>query len=141
MSGSDFEVKGLDDLSEKLLSAIEEFPGTTEKGLVTLGNKLKKECVKNTPEGSTGKLKKGWKHKVEGYNGSELVYELINKHPVHHLLNNGHAKKTPGGRPWAIMKASTIRRNPSRSSKPATCSRDWRDSRRSSSRKQAAHDP
>ena len=47
MSGSDFEVKGLDDLSEKLLSAIEEFPGTTEKGLVTLGNKLKKECVKN----------------------------------------------------------------------------------------------
>lgn len=53
---------------------------------------------KNTPEGSTGKLKKGWKHKVEGYNGSELVYELINKHPVHHLLNNGHVKKTPGGR-------------------------------------------
>lgn len=46
MSGSDFEVKGLDDLSEKLLSAIEEFPGTAEKGLVTLGNKLKKECVK-----------------------------------------------------------------------------------------------
>ena len=98
MSGSDFEVKGLDDLSEKLLSIIEEFPGTAEKGLVTIGNKLRKECVKNTPEGSTGKLKKGWKHKVEGYNGSELVYELINKHPVHHLLNNGHAKKTPGGR-------------------------------------------
>lgn len=97
MSGSDFEVKGLDDLSEKLLSAIEEFPGTAEKGLVTLGNKLKKECVKNTPEGSTGKLKKGWKHKVEGYDGSELTYELVNKHPVHHLLNNGHVKKTPGG--------------------------------------------
>lgn len=53
---------------------------------------------KNTPEGSTGKLKKGWKHKVEGYNGSELTYELVNKHPVHHLLNNGHVKKTPGGR-------------------------------------------
>ena len=93
MSGSDFEVKGLDDLSEKLLSAIEEFPGTAEKGLVTLGNKLKKECVKNTPEGSTGKLKKGWKHKVKGYNGSELTYELVNKHPVHHLLNNGHVKQ------------------------------------------------
>lgn len=46
MSGNDFEVNGLDDLSEKLLSAIEEFPGTAEKGLVTLGNKLKKECVK-----------------------------------------------------------------------------------------------
>ena len=26
MSGSDFEVKGLDDFSEKLLSAIQEFP-------------------------------------------------------------------------------------------------------------------
>jgi hypothetical protein len=98
MSGSDFEVKGLDDLSEKLLSAIEEFPGTAEKGLITIGNKLKKECVKNTPKGSTGKLKKGWKHKVEGYNGSELTYELVNRHPVHHLLNNGHVKKTPGGR-------------------------------------------
>ncbi len=98
MSGSDFEVKGLDDLSEKLLSVIEEFPGTAEKGLVTIGNKLRKECVKNTPEGSTGKLKKGWKHKVEGYNGSELTYELVNRHPVHHLLNNGHVKKTPGSR-------------------------------------------
>lgn len=53
---------------------------------------------KNTPKGSTGKLKKGWKHKVEGYNGSELTYELVNRHPVHHLLNNGHVKKTPGGR-------------------------------------------
>ena len=48
MSGNDFEVKGLDDLSEKLLSVIEEFPGIAEKGLVTIGNKLRKECVKNT---------------------------------------------------------------------------------------------
>lgn len=31
MSGSDFEVKGLDDFSEKLLSAIEDFPGTAER--------------------------------------------------------------------------------------------------------------
>ena len=31
MRGSDFEVNGLDDFSEKLLSAIEEFPGTAEK--------------------------------------------------------------------------------------------------------------
>ena len=27
-----------------------------------------------------------------------MTYELTNKHPVHHLLNNGHVKKTPGGR-------------------------------------------
>ena len=31
MSGSDFEVKGLDDLSEKLLSAIEEFPALPKR--------------------------------------------------------------------------------------------------------------
>lgn len=80
------------------MAAVDDFPGTAEKGLITIGNKLKKECVKNTPEGSTGKLKKGWKHKVEGYNGSELTYELVNRHPVHHLLNNGHVKKTLGGR-------------------------------------------
>ena len=98
MSNGYFELHGLDELSGKLLSAIEEFPGTAEKGLVTIGNKLKKECVNQTPEGSTGKLKKGWKHKITGYNGSELTYELTNKHPVHHLLNNGHIKKTPGGR-------------------------------------------
>ena len=98
MSNSEFDIKGLDELSGKLLSAIEEFPGTAEKGLVTIGNKLKKECVNQTPEGSTGKLKKGWKHKVKGFNGSELTYELVNKHPVHHLLNSGHVKKTPGGR-------------------------------------------
>lgn len=91
MSKADFDMTGLEELSSKLMAAVEDFPGTAEKGLITIGNKLKKECVKNTPEGSTGKLKKGWKHKVEGYNGSELVYELINKHPVHHLLNNGHA--------------------------------------------------
>ena len=132
MSGSDFEVKGLDDLSEKLLSVIEEFPGTAEKGLVTIGNKLRKECVKNTPEGSTGKLKKGWKHKVEGYNGSELTYELVNRHPVHHLLNNGHVKKTPGGRTVGYYEASIIRRNPSRPLKPGNCSWAWRNWRRSS---------
>ena len=40
MRGSDFEVKGLDDLSEKLLSAIQEFPGTAEKGLITIGNEV-----------------------------------------------------------------------------------------------------
>ena len=98
MSRGDLDVRGIDELSGKLLSAIEEFPGTAEKGLVTIGNKLKKECVNQTPKGSTGKLKKGWKHKVTGYNGSELTYELTNKHPVHHLLNNGHVKKTLGGR-------------------------------------------
>ena len=98
MSKGDFDMTGLEELSGKLLETIDAFPGTSEKGLVTIGNKLKKECVKNTPEGRTGKLKKGWKHKVEGYNGSELVYELRNTQPVHHLLNNGHVKKTPGGR-------------------------------------------
>ena len=98
MSKGDFDMIGLEELSSRLRAAVDDFPGTTEKGLVTIGNKLKRECVKNTPEGSTGKLKKGWKHKVEGYNGSELVYELRNTHPVHHLLNNGHGKKTPGGR-------------------------------------------
>lgn len=98
MSKGELDVAGLDEMSAKLLAVVDDFPGTAEKGLVTIGNKLKQECVKNTPEGSTGKLKKGWKHKVEGYNGSELVYELRNTHPVHHLLNNGHVKKTPGGR-------------------------------------------
>lgn len=98
MSKGDFDMTGLEKLSSRLMAAVDDFPGTAEKGLITIGNKLKKECVKNTPEGSTGKLKKSWKHKVEGYNGSELVYELRNTHPVHHLLNNGHVKKTPGGR-------------------------------------------
>ena len=86
MSKADFDMTGLEELSSKLMAAVEDFPGTAEKGLITIGNKLKKECVKNTPEGSTGKLKKGWKHKVEGYNGSELTYELVNRHPVHQLL-------------------------------------------------------
>lgn len=98
MSKGDFDMIGLEKLYSRLRAAVDDFPGTAEKGLVTIGNKLKRECVKNTPEGSTGKLKKGWKHKVEGYNGSELVYELRNTHPVHHLLNNGHVKKTPSGR-------------------------------------------
>lgn len=98
MSKGGFDITGLDELSDKLLATIDDFPGTAEKGLVTIGNKLKKECVKNTPEGLTSKLKKGWKHKVKGYNGSELVYELTNTHPVHHLLNSGHIKKTPSGR-------------------------------------------
>ena len=109
MSRGDLDVRGIDELSGKLLSAIEEFPGTAEKGLVTIGNKLKKECVNQTPEGSTGKLKKGWKHKITGYNGSELTYELTNKHPVHHLLNNGHIKKTPGGRTEKSVKAFEAR--------------------------------
>lgn len=98
MSKGELGVKGLNELNGKLLQAIADFPGTAEKGLTSIGNALKKECVKNTPEGTSGKLKKGWKHKVDGYNGTELTYELWNPHPVHHLLNNGHVKKTPGGR-------------------------------------------
>jgi hypothetical protein len=47
MSGSDFDMKDWMTVS-KLLAAVDDFPGTAEKGLVTLGNKLKKECVKNT---------------------------------------------------------------------------------------------
>ena len=98
MANDGFEIHGLDEMSEKLMAAVDEFPGTAEKGLVTIGNQLKKECVNNTPLGSTGKLRKGWKHTVTGYNGEELTYELRNTHPVHHLLNNGHVKKTPSGR-------------------------------------------
>lgn len=98
MAKAELDVKGLDELSGQLLQIAEAFPGTAEKSLVTLGNKLKKECAQNTPAGSTGKLRKGWKHKVKGYDGKELTYELTNKHPVHHLLNNGHVIKTPGGR-------------------------------------------
>ena len=37
-------------------------------------------------------------HDVDLDSDNELTYELVNKHPVHHLLNNGHVKKTPGGR-------------------------------------------
>ena len=43
MSRGDLDIQGIDELSGKLLSTIEEFPGTAEKGLVTIGNKLKKE--------------------------------------------------------------------------------------------------
>ena len=98
MSRADFEIKGLDEMNERLLLAVKDFPSTAEKGLVTLGNKLKKECAKNTPVGRSGKLQKGWKHVVEGYNGSELIYKLKNKHPIHHLLNNGHVIKTRSGK-------------------------------------------
>ena len=42
MSGSDFEVTGLEELSSKLMAAVDDFPGTAEKGLITIGNKLKK---------------------------------------------------------------------------------------------------
>lgn len=98
MSDGDFEVKGLEKLIGNLDEILDTFSGTAEKGLITIGNRLKKTCQTNTPEGATGKLKKGWKHTVRGYNGQDLVYELRNTHAVHHLLNNGHVKKTPSGR-------------------------------------------
>lgn len=46
MSKADFDMTGLEELSSKLMAAVEDFPGTAEKGLITIGNKLKKECVK-----------------------------------------------------------------------------------------------
>lgn len=46
MSRGDFDMTGLEELSSKLMAAVDDFPGTAEKGLITIGNKLKKECVK-----------------------------------------------------------------------------------------------
>ena len=41
MSKADFDMTGLEELSSKLMAAVEDFPGTAEKGLITIGNKLK----------------------------------------------------------------------------------------------------
>ena len=45
MSKADFDMTGLEELSSKLMAAV-KIPRTAEKGLITIGNKLKKECVK-----------------------------------------------------------------------------------------------
>lgn len=97
----DVEFHGMEEFIQKLDVIANQYSDIAEKHLKKCGNKMKKTAKDKTPSTKVEhpkKLKKSWTGKVTGNSGSELEYQLRNKAPHHHLVENGHVQKTPGGR-------------------------------------------
>lgn len=95
-----FDTKGLEDITKDIVEAANEFPGTAEKHLRRVGNKMKK-MLKDASSDSgykhKKKLKDSWKSEVVGYNGAELRYDIGSESPHFHLVEYGHRQVTRSG--------------------------------------------
>ena len=101
MSNDGFNFDGLDDFMQQLTDVGNQFPGTCEKHLKRVGNKMKKELKEVSPDSGKdhkGKLNKSWKSEVKGYTGEELQMDIWSTSPHFHLVDRGHVVKTPSGK-------------------------------------------
>lgn len=93
---SEFEVRGLDEYTEKMFKRLtEEYPKEAEKLLKQQVGKCKAEALSRTPKGPTGKLKRSWKHKFKIKKGHQFGV-IMNNAPHAHLIENGHVTKNGG---------------------------------------------
>lgn len=93
---SSFEIKGLEEFNEKLRLVEKKAPDRILEKLDNEGKQLRKAMKANTPK-DRGKLQKGYKLTPVTKGGNGYSKGIVNKNPVHHLVNNGHRKVTPGG--------------------------------------------
>lgn len=91
------EIKGLEELSEKIRRAIKEFPLESEEKLEQMGKDLKKRVVDLTPKGPTGKLRKSYRLSKVKQQGSHFYIEFWSTAPHFHLIERGHAIKNAKG--------------------------------------------
>ncbi len=86
-------VTGLDDLQESLELAVHNYPDMAETSLKKMGNRLKREVIKQTRavvKEHSKKLVKGYKvGRVQGY-GMGMYVEFSGTAPHFHLVENGH---------------------------------------------------
>ena len=101
MSDDGFSFEGLDDFKQQLTEVANEFPGTCEKHLRRVGNKMKKELKEASPDSghdTKKKLNKSWKSEVQGYTGEDLQMNIWSNSPHFHLVDRGHVQKTKSGK-------------------------------------------
>lgn len=95
-----FDMAGLEDLTKDIAETANQFPGTAEKHLRRVGNKMKKMLKEASPDSghdTKKKLSKSWKSEVIGYNGQELQYNIWSTSPHFHLVERGHRQVTRSG--------------------------------------------
>ncbi len=93
-------VTGIDELQRNLELAVRKYPDYAEKSLKKMGNRLKREVVKETRavvKEHTHKLVKGYKvSRVQGY-GMGMYVDFSGTAPHFHLIENGHRIVGPSG--------------------------------------------
>ncbi len=93
-------VTGLDELKGELELAVHKYPDMAEISLKKMGNRLKREVVKQTRavvKEHSKKLVKGYKvGRVQGY-GMGMYVEFSGTAPHFHLVENGHKLIGPNG--------------------------------------------
>ncbi|NNG67341.1 HK97 gp10 family phage protein [Caldanaerobacter subterraneus] len=94
-----FEVKGLEEFSEKLKEAIRRYPDKAEEKLEDIAKRFKKSVQEKTPV-KTGKLKKSYKLSKVQQIGRTMFIEFRSTAPHFHLIERGHFQKTKHGDRW-----------------------------------------
>lgn len=94
-SSATFEIKGADELADKIDSLMKAYPSETEAELEKVSNDFKKDVNKKFPQegkGTTTPVAKKWKKtKLKGaFSGMTTGVELQNTAPHFHLVENGH---------------------------------------------------
>lgn len=101
MSENGLDFSQLGEFNQQLKELANSYPGTCEKHLKKVGNKLKKILKEKSPDGGKehrGKLNSSWKSEVKGYNGEDLQMDIWSTSPHFHLVDRGHIQKTPSGK-------------------------------------------
>ena len=106
----DFDVSGLEEMREALLSAVKKYPDKAQEALENVGKVFKRDVAKETyraVEKRTGNLVKGYKlDRVEGFGSGMRIhfYAEGKKNPHFHLIERGHKLVTPKTRKGKVLK-------------------------------------
>lgn len=90
----------MEDFAKDITEIANQFPGTAEKHLRRVGNKMKKMLKDASPDSGykhKKKLKDSWHSEVIGYNGEDLKYNIWSESPHFHLVERGHRQITRTG--------------------------------------------
>jgi len=94
-----FEIKGLEEFSERLKIALKKYPDKAEEKLISIAREFRKDVKKKTPE-KTGRLKKSYKLSQVKQIGRTMYIEFRSTAPHFHLIERGHFQKTKHGDRW-----------------------------------------
>ncbi|MDF2842475.1 MAG: Bacteriophage protein of unknown function [Herbinix sp.] len=101
MSDLGFELKGFEELQQKLSQVVKKYPDLAEERLESTGKGFKKRVVEVTRQRTSkhsGNLVKGFRlDKIKGY-GMNMSKDFRGTAPHFHLIENGHNQVTKDGK-------------------------------------------
>lgn len=100
----DYEFRGLDELRAIFVAAANQYPYESEKKLLGIGNKFRREVIKKTPDSgkqNKSKLRKKYKTEIKGY-GEYMQLNFWSNAPHFHLIERGHKNIAKDGREYGF---------------------------------------